>query len=312
MFGVFSRYSIFGLKKEEASCTHCNECLLHCQGADNPDVGSKWRQAECHLCLNCQATCPEGSLSFCFFPDQEITKENPEGTPKIDITRRKVLASLIGGVALFPFFRSGDAFEANANSRLIRPPGAVDEYNFLAKCIRCGQCMRVCPNNALHPTLLESGMEGLWTPILLARIGYCEPSCTLCGQVCPTGAILELTLKEKVGDKETTPNRIGTAFFDRGRCLPWAMGKTCIVCEEWCPTSPKAIYFKEETVTDRNGKDQLLKRPYVDPEPCTGCGACEYACPIVDQPAIYLTSIGETRSPENQILLQRKGISRED
>ncbi|MCP4567248.1 MAG: 4Fe-4S dicluster domain-containing protein [FCB group bacterium] len=305
LLGIFSRYSLLGLKKDEASCTNCNECVLHCQGADGPEVGSKWRKTECHLCLNCQAACPEGSLKFSFLPEHKATKENPAPTPKVDITRRKVLASLAGRLALYPLIRSGDAFEVNADSRLIRPPGSVGEHDFLAKCIRCGQCMRVCPNNALHPTLLESGFEGLWTPILIARIGYCEPTCTLCTQVCPTGAILELTTLDKVGDKETPPNRIGTAFFDRGRCLPWAMGKTCIVCEEWCPTSPKAVYLKEETVSDRNGVTTTVKRPYIDPELCTGCGACEYACPVVDRPAVYVTAIGETRSPDNQILLQR-------
>ncbi len=305
MLGFFSRYAIFGLKKDEASCTRCQECLLHCQGADNPDVGSKWHQAECHLCLNCTATCPEGSLKFCFFPDQENTAANPAGTTRANITRRKVLASLVAGVVFVPMVRSGDAFKANPQPGLIRPPGATAESDFLAKCIRCGQCMRVCPNNALHPTLLESGLEGIWTPILIPRIGYCEPTCTLCGQVCPTGAIQELTLLQKVGDKENPPDRIGTAFFDRGRCLPWAMNKTCIVCEEWCPTSPKAIYLKEETISDRQGRELTLKRPYLDPDLCTGCGACEYACPVIDKPAVYVTAIGESRSPDNQILLQR-------
>ena len=81
MLGIFSRFSIFGLKKDLSSCDHCNKCLETCQGADNPDVGTRWRQAECHLCLNCQASCPQGSLSFQFFPRHEQTKDNPEGTP---------------------------------------------------------------------------------------------------------------------------------------------------------------------------------------------------------------------------------------
>lgn len=310
MLGIFSRYAIFGLKKDEKSCSKCNLCLENCQGADNPEIGSKWRQAECHLCLNCQASCPEGSLSFCFFPDHEKTKTNPEPTQKVDITRRKVLASIAGGLALFPFIRSGDSFDANPNPLLIRPPGSVDEDWFLKRCIRCGQCMRVCPNNAIHPTLMESGMEGIWTPILIMKIGYCEPTCTLCGEVCPTGAILPMTLKEKVGDKDTPPHRIGTAFFDRGRCLPWAMGKTCLVCEEWCPTSPKSIYLREEEAFDSKGNAITVKRPYIDPDVCTGCGACEYACPVIDKPAVYVTSVGESRSAKNQILLQRKGINK--
>lgn len=305
MLGIFSRFAIFGLKKDESTCDHCNLCLQSCQGADNPEIGSEWRQAECHLCLNCQASCPQGSLSFEFFPDQVKTKTNPVGTQKVDASRRKVMASVAGGLAMVPFFRTGDAFEVNRSSKLIRPPGSLDEDDFIGRCIRCGQCMRVCPNNALHPTLMESGLEGLWTPILIAKIGYCEPSCTLCGQVCPTGAIKELTLTEKIGDKETPPDRIGTAFFDRGRCLPWAMATPCIVCEEWCPTSPKAIFLRDEIAIDSKGREVPVKRPYVDAALCTGCGACEYACPVHDQAAIYITSVGESRSRTNQILLER-------
>jgi polyferredoxin len=310
LLAIFSRFSLLGLQKEESSCTHCGLCALSCQGADNPEVGQKWRQAECHLCLNCQAACPEGSLKFRLFTIQESTHQNPAATPAIDISRRKAALSIAGGLALFPLFRSGDAFAANANPKLIRPPGSLPEESFSAKCIRCGQCMRVCPNNALHPTLFEAGLEGMWSPILIAKIGYCEPTCTLCGQVCPTGAIMELALKEKVGDKQSPPNRIGTAFFDRGRCLPWAMATPCIVCEEWCPTSPKAVFLIEETVYDSKGNSVAVKRPHVDPHLCTGCGACEFACPVSDRAAIYITSAGETRSPENQFLLERNRMRR--
>ena len=306
LLGVFSRWAIFGLHKDDKACSGCNKCLLACQGADNPEVGTQWRQAECHMCLNCQAACPEDALQFKFFPAKVSTKTNPAGTSKVDISRRKLIASVIGGAAAVPLFRSGDAHEVKRSPLVIRPPGSLNEEAFLSRCIRCGQCMRVCPNNALHPTLLESGIEGLWTPFLIAQIGYCEPTCTLCGQVCPTGAIEELTFAQKVGDEQTPPMRIGTAFFDRGRCLPWAMATPCIVCEEWCPTSPKAIYLQEEVVLDREGREVTVQRPHVDPALCTGCGACEYACPVFDRKAVYITSVGESRSPENQILLERQ------
>jgi formate hydrogenlyase subunit 6/NADH:ubiquinone oxidoreductase subunit I len=81
------------------------------------------------------------------------------------------------------------------------------------------------------------------------------------------------------------------------------MGIECIVCEEWCPTSPKAIYLVAAEVADRNGGTKTVKQPFVDPKLCTGCGACEYACPIKGSPAIYVTSAGETRSRTNQFLL---------
>jgi NAD-dependent dihydropyrimidine dehydrogenase PreA subunit len=101
-------------------------------------------------------------------------------------------------------------------------------------------------------------LENLWTPVLNNRIGSsgCQLNCVACGQVCPTSAIRPITLSEKRGVGEFAkagPIRIGTAFFDHNRCLPWAMDKPCIVCEENCPVSPKAIYTQECFNTIRDG-----------------------------------------------------------
>ena len=82
------------------------------------------------------------------------------------------------------------------------------------------------------------------------------------------------------------------------------MATECIVCEEWCPTSPKAIRLQPAEVVDAEGNLKQVRQPYVVPELCVGCGACEYACPVRDRPAVYVTSIGESRSPTNQILLK--------
>lgn len=311
LLGVCSTWSLAQLRKHEDKCDDCRRCLLHCQGGDDPIPGAPWRKAECHLCMNCVGDCPTHGISFAWSatPDK-TTRETPQ------LQRRAVLTSLVGGAGLLVFARSGPGMMAAADPALIRPPGSLDEPHFLERCIRCGDCMKVCPTHALHPALLEGGVEGLWSPVLVPRIGYCEPNCVLCSQICPTGAIWELTVAEKigrparpVGDDGTPatpavdPVRIGTAFYDRGRCLPWAMGIECIVCEEWCPTSPKAIYLVPAEVVDANGQKKTVKQPFVEPRRCTGCGACEFACPVKGRPAIYVTSAGETRSRSNQFLL---------
>lgn len=77
MLGIFSRYALFGLQKNETSCDHCNLCLIHCQGADGPDIGEVWRQAECHVCLNCQAACPRGSLVVQVLPQPRGLQDQP-------------------------------------------------------------------------------------------------------------------------------------------------------------------------------------------------------------------------------------------
>jgi ferredoxin len=99
------------------------------------------------------------------------------------------------------------------------------------------------------------------------------------------------------------------------------MATPCIVCEEFCPTSPKAIWAEEVEVPKReNHYDAAgteakmltvkLKRPHVDPNLCVGCGACEKVCPIVDKPAVYVTNAGETRSKTNVILLENTSYNR--
>ncbi|MDR3774150.1 MAG: 4Fe-4S binding protein [Terracidiphilus sp.] len=310
LLGAVSRWSVLGLHKDPAACDKCNRCLLSCQGGDDPIGGFPWRKSECLMCMNCVGSCPHSSLQFRFF-------RNEKEVASPDLGRRRTITGLAAGAAIVPLMRANTGLGKSRHERLIRPPGSLDEEDFLSRCIRCGECMKVCPNTAIHPTLDQAGLEGLWTPTLIPRIGYCEPSCVLCSDVCPTGAIWQITPREKgwvvgIGTTEgrsvatSQPIRLGTAFYDRGRCLPWAMATECIVCEEWCPVSPKAIYVQEAQVIDSAGNTKTLKQPRVDPSRCVGCGACEYACPLQEHPAVYVTSIGESRSPASQILLNRK------
>lgn len=213
--------------------------------------------------------------------------------------RRALLAGLLGGVSL-PFLgRLDGRVDKVPDPRLIRPPGAVAEKEFLRLCQRCGLCMKVCPTNVINPTLSEAGMAGLWTPRLIMTQGYCEYTCTLCGSVCPTGAIASITAQEKTEQ----PVIIGSAYVDRGRCLPWSGNAPCIVCEEHCPTSPKAIYLRKAQVPNARSRSIDVQPPYVDLRQCVGCGICEYKCPVQGKPAIRVISVGESRNLDHQILL---------
>lgn len=289
LLGVFSRFSLLKRSVSEG-CTECGACATVCQGGASPDKKGEWRSAECYYCANCDDICPRNAVRFGFAGEKQ--------TAAMDLGRRRVLVSALAGAAAVPLLRSTPLARAGSrNPELIRPPGSLEEKEFLKRCVKCGECMKVCTTNGLQPALLEAGWEGIWSPVLVPRIGYCEYRCTLCGQVCPTGAIKRLDQKEKARTS------IGTVMFDKGRCLPYAHAAPCIVCEEVCPTPKKAIWLEEVTVRDRSGGEVVVKQPRVDLELCIGCGICETKCLVLGKPAVSVTSIGESRSEENRLLL---------
>lgn len=288
LLGILSRFSILKRNVSEG-CTSCGVCASVCQSNASPDKKNTWRKSECMFCWNCDDICPNNAVSFGFI------KKSAKAS--LDLKRRNVIISALSGAIAVPLLRQNPLNkELVFNPYLIRPPGSLNEREFLKKCVRCGECMKVCLTNGLQPTFLQAGLEGIWTPILIPKIGYCEYRCTLCGQVCPTGAIKKLKIEDKIKIK------IGLAMIDKGRCLPYSHNKPCIVCEEVCPTPKKAIWFEKVDVKDREGQIKTLQQPHVDLDLCIGCGICETKCPVVDKPAIYITSIGETRSKDNQLI----------
>jgi ferredoxin len=108
-----------------------------------------------------------------------------------------------------------------------------------------------------------------------------------------------------VEEKQTI--KIGLAYIDRNRCLPYASARTCIVCEEHCPTPKKAIWFEEAQVTKDKGEKVTVKQPRVNLELCIGCGICTNKCVIKGQPAILVSSVGESRKPETGGLVSGRG-----
>lgn len=285
LFGLISRLAVWRMGKEVEICSDCKMCELNCVGGCQPSTAI--RVSECVLCCNCIDPCPDRVMTY-------QTLSRPAGEEiRPDISRRGFALSLVSGFFSVPAFRLADKSGGNWNPAIIRPPGSLEEGEFLQRCIRCGQCMRVCPTNVLQPAGIENGLESLWTPLLNNRIGSsaCQLNCTACGQVCPTAAIRPISLYEKLGWQEFSaqgPVKIGTAFLDRGRCLPWAMDKPCIVCEENCPVSPKAIFIRKTYVPVRNGRLRLLeaagKRITVADELVPGSyGSGDYYCLLHDR-----------------------------
>jgi polyferredoxin/ferredoxin len=248
--GIINRFSIWRIGKNKSECINCKLCEKSCEGGCEP--GGNIRISECVLCFNCLDDCGHETISYQTQPSLAGEITNP------DISRRGFILSLVSGVLAIPAVRLSGKLRGNWYYKVIRPPGALAEEEFLKRCIKCGLCMRICPTNVIQPGGIEGGLENLWTPVLNNRIGSsgCQLNCVACGQVCPTSAIRPISLSEKLGTgefSEVGPIKLGTAFVDRNRCLPWAMDKPCIVCEENCPVSPKAIYTQECFNTIRDG-----------------------------------------------------------
>jgi len=193
LFSVFSRLRIFRRSVTD-DCTQCQQCVRDCPvGAIPTEVPQHCRQQDCVSCFKC-LECPPEAVSFKFgFPIWRTMNG-------VNLSRRYVLGSLAFGFFSALVIKTNPLQTESGlmNNRLIRPPGALPEEEFVSVCTGCGECLKVCPNNALQSTLLEAGLAGLYTPRLVPRI------------------------------------QIGVAHINKTRCIAWDTDKICLVCNEQC------------------------------------------------------------------------------
>ena len=271
----------FVKRRVKQNCISCGRCERICP-TGTIDAGKAYESdaAECIMCLDCARACPVDAIAF-------PAAQAPAARQPYDAGRRDVVGGLLAGTALVGLFGASSERHDGQNF-LLRPPGALDP-EFLDKCIRCGECMRACPTAALHPALFQAGLEGLFSPLLVPRLGYCDYSCNRCGQVCPTGAIPPLDLETK----RLWVN--GQAYIDEQRCIPWTGDGQCSVCEEMCPVPVKAIWLEEVEIQREDGARFTVRRPHVRRHLCIGCGTCENKCPVSGEAAIRVHVAGAER-----------------
>ena len=282
--GFLSQFRLYERLVSDA-CPVCNKCQHECKMNAIPEDDVTYsNKVECIECFNCGSLCPPKTKSITY-----RWRWKPYHTP-VDYDRRKFLATTGGSLFALGILAAG-LHNRSERQAQIRPPGSLPEDNFLERCIHCLACVRICQSNGrcLQPDRIHNNILELWAPIAVMREGYCEYSCNLCGQICPTDAILPLTLS----DKQMLP--IGLAYFNKNICIPFAKNKDCIVCEEHCPVPDKAIKFEEKEIVLPDGGQRTVKYPYVIKELCIGCGICETKCPLPGEPGIFITIENEQR-----------------
>ncbi len=184
------------------------------------------------------------------------------------ISRRGFVTGVIGAGCMLAL----GGVTALPDKALCRPPGIMNEEQFIGACVRCGKCIEVCPNACISLAHLEDGLVNLRTPKLdfsrsasqlHGAVGWCD-HCTQhnggvakCAQVCPSGALTPSA------ESSFDTMQLGIAHIETDWCLAWMM-KGCTLCKNACPR--EAITFDDHN------------RPHVDETLCNGCGSCEQAC----------------------------------
>jgi ferredoxin-type protein NapG len=152
---------------------------------------------------------------------------------------------------------------------LVRPPGALEEPDFLASCLRCLRCMDACAPLAIKTASIFSGLANLGTPVL--ETNKCI-LCMECIRTCPTGALSKIP-KEEVF--------LGTAVILKDVCFAWLKTRRCRECEKAC--KPEAIVMEDN------------RYPVILAEKCNGCGICMRRCPT-EPKAVIISPEGAKRT----------------
>lgn len=299
-----SRYSIFRIDINTDKCVQCRRCEHVCKASCIDMTSHVVDTSRCVVCFDCLSDCPNDALHYTYnrhqlsIPLMQRVKDTVAGQAagmsdtavRIDtgkessgkkmssttrlLDRRRFLSAGVIVAAVPVVARAAkltDSIDRAAQPRrnrgllAVTPPGTLARREFLDRCTGCGLCVDRCPQKVLKVSLDEYSLLRALHPVMDYDTSWCVYDCTICSNLCPTGALHPLTVSEK----HRSP--VGLAYTDRDICISYSQGVSCGACSRRCPTG--AITMTEP---GEGGKGPY---PTVDTHKCIGCGACQYVCP---------------------------------
>jgi len=287
LLGLFSRFSLFRIELDDSKCNSCGLCSNACK---SQCINSKEKQVDhsrCVACFNCLDRCKSDGVVYRFAfnrSPQPVLSKSPSApvithrTHEIGMTRRSFLitsTAIAATLPIIPAWAKPDK-EIDATKLLpVTPPGSQSLSHFKTHCTACHLCVTHCPQQILTPAGFNYGIDYAFKPhMVFYEMAYCNYECTICTEICPTGAIHKLAKEEK---KVT---QVGIAHFNKDRCIVATEQTSCGACSEHCPT--QAVRMEDYMGT--------LTIPHVHDELCIGCGGCESICPARPIKAIIVVA----------------------
>lgn len=312
ILGIVSKYSLLKVQIDTEKCANCGLCGKACKASCINTKEHYIDYSRCVACMDCIDNCNEGAISYKLsfgmkkksadaknieaksaemksaeMKSVEMKSVDAKGH---DDGRRRFLATTAVATTIATTAKAQQILDGGLapvvqkkpvkRETPLKPAGSISLKNFSQKCTACGLCVSKCPNDVLRPS---TSLATLLQPEMSFERGYCRPECTICSEVCPTGAILEIVPEQK------SSIQIGKAIVNLDLCVVNTDEVTCGNCARHCPSG--AISMVRKNPDD----EKSLRIPAVNDIRCIGCGACENLCPAQPVSAIIVEGLREHR-----------------